>query len=264
MEDVQQPRPNRSPHHYFLDCVGVVQLRGARTADAWVVAATERCLSYSGQRTRPTMVSPRLSASLLYPTMPFLCLRFIQTVAGHNAKKSVLSLSLARNGKEAKCRGALLFKLCHEAFHKFSMGLCIESSEGSAISILIYVSLLQRVASFAYVVYVCVYLSTRKLHIEVQLYASLTLASLPYSRDSLAIETIQEQLLGACLSFFNPSVPDQYPLFFSVIFQEGGHSIALDEDRSVCTGEPDGRGDGIWDGGLAVCTNGFKLSGLRV
>ncbi|KAF7132863.1 hypothetical protein RHSIM_Rhsim09G0069600 [Rhododendron simsii] len=59
MEDVQQPRPNRSPHHYFLDCVGVVQLRGARTADAWVVAATERCLSYSGQRTRPTMIVKR-------------------------------------------------------------------------------------------------------------------------------------------------------------------------------------------------------------
>ncbi|KAG5531548.1 hypothetical protein RHGRI_026227 [Rhododendron griersonianum] len=64
MEDVQQPRSNPSPHHYFLDSTtdavgGGVQLRGARTADAWVVAATERCLSYSGQRTRPTMIVKR-------------------------------------------------------------------------------------------------------------------------------------------------------------------------------------------------------------
>ncbi|KAG5531276.1 hypothetical protein RHGRI_026031 [Rhododendron griersonianum] len=92
MEDFQQPRSNPSPHHYFLgsttDAVGGGRpLQGARTAYAWVVAAKERRLSYSGQRTRPTVVSPRLSASMMYPTTPLLSLRFIKTVAGHNARK---------------------------------------------------------------------------------------------------------------------------------------------------------------------------------
>ncbi|KAI8537988.1 hypothetical protein RHMOL_Rhmol09G0066200 [Rhododendron molle] len=74
MEDFQQPRLNPSPHHNFLgsttDAVGGGgPLQGARTADAWVVEAKERHLSYSGQRNRPTQCfldvsdnSPPLSA----------------------------------------------------------------------------------------------------------------------------------------------------------------------------------------------------------
>ncbi|KAI8572544.1 hypothetical protein RHMOL_Rhmol01G0207800 [Rhododendron molle] len=75
MEDVQQLRSNPSPQHYFLDStIDIVDrgmsLQGLWKTDAWVVASTKRCLSYSGQRSRPTMVSSRLSASSLDPTIP--------------------------------------------------------------------------------------------------------------------------------------------------------------------------------------------------
>ncbi|KAF7154395.1 hypothetical protein RHSIM_Rhsim01G0146400 [Rhododendron simsii] len=59
MEVVQQPRLNPSQHHCLFDSI-FVPLRWpdfARGTYAWVVAAAEQCLSSSGQRTRPTMIS---------------------------------------------------------------------------------------------------------------------------------------------------------------------------------------------------------------
>ncbi|KAI8537987.1 hypothetical protein RHMOL_Rhmol09G0066100 [Rhododendron molle] len=136
-----------------------------------VVAATEQRLSSSCERTRPTDYGkPSIQCFVVVSdNAPFLFPRFIQTIAGHNVRRSIkrkssnlllsgymilacchiklFQLLLWRRdyarGAYAGCSGdgatsflfrredlsdyALLFELCHEAFHKFSMGLCIES-----------------------------------------------------------------------------------------------------------------------------------------
>ncbi|KAF7113415.1 hypothetical protein RHSIM_RhsimUnG0129200 [Rhododendron simsii] len=95
MEDVQQPRSNPNPHHYFLDSTTDTISGGsvARGADYG-------CLGFS---------IDGVTSFLFWPEEP-----------------SSLCVSSRALPLLVRMR-ALLFMLCHEAFHKFSMGFCIES-----------------------------------------------------------------------------------------------------------------------------------------
>ncbi|KAG5544734.1 hypothetical protein RHGRI_017247 [Rhododendron griersonianum] len=114
MEVVQQPRLNPSQHHCLFDstAASLRQPDFARGAYAWVVAATEQRLSSFGQRTRPTLISNHCSGA----TCSFPFISSVDLVTG-----AIVPITNHIH------LAALLFELCHEAFHKFSMGFCIES-----------------------------------------------------------------------------------------------------------------------------------------
>ncbi|KAF7131587.1 hypothetical protein RHSIM_Rhsim09G0054500 [Rhododendron simsii] len=126
MEDFQQQRSNPSPHHYFLgsttDAVGGGgPLQGARTADAWVVARRSEVFPIPARG--PVRLWEALDSVLR-------SLRFIKTVAGHNARKRRVADfygGCSTTALEPWPTPFFAVRARPEAFHKFSMGLCIES-----------------------------------------------------------------------------------------------------------------------------------------
>ncbi|KAF7131934.1 hypothetical protein RHSIM_Rhsim09G0053900 [Rhododendron simsii] len=161
MEDFQQQRSNPSPHHYFLgsttDAVGGGgPLQGARTADAWVCfvdVSSPLSAFYQDRRWSQREEAKgcgllwrlfnnraRTLADAIVSLIPLS--RHCGGVILQGARLRVVAVTeqcLSSSGERARLTmcfcadsnrihlAALLFELCHEAFHKFSMGFCIES-----------------------------------------------------------------------------------------------------------------------------------------